>query len=126
MSHTSIGGGEYAHVFAYCVPRKDHEEMRAIMSRLRRTYTRHGCLGMQLYVWGNTTIFQGFAGLREKLGATPDDELWLEIDSYKDEPHLRKVVRSLGKDETAPALWKELSGLVGTGRSIAMGEFERR
>jgi hypothetical protein len=47
---------------------------------------------MALYVWGETTIFQGFAGLHRLLGATPTDELWFEVDSYKNELELKKVL----------------------------------
>ena len=117
--------GQYVHVFAYCVPRKDHKQMLKVMTNLSSIYASHGCQKTDLYVWGETSIFQGFAGLHQKLGATPNDELWLEVDSYSSERDLRKVVESVGKDRKARPLWGELTEMVGPGRSIAMGEFER-
>ena len=112
-------------MFAYCVPRRKHGEMLEVMTELAGIYGRHGGLGMRLYVWGKTTVFQGFAGLHDKLGAGPDDELWLEVDSYRDAPGLTRVVESVGRDSEARTLWERLTRLVGPGKSIAMGEFER-
>jgi hypothetical protein len=107
------------------VPKGKHLQMLDVITKLGAIYKRHGSLGMELYVWGETTIFQGFAGLQEKLGATPDDELWIEIDSYKDSSHLARVVQAVGGSKEPAQLWQKLSTLVGPGRSIAMGEFQR-
>lgn len=121
----SKADGTYVHVFAYCVPKRDREEMRRIETRLNAIYRRHGNLGLRLYVWGPTTIFQGFVGLQKQLGATPEDELWLEIDSYEGAAHLKAVAAAVGADKEAAPLWERLARIVGPGRAIAMGEFEQ-
>jgi Protein of unknown function (DUF1428) len=117
--------GKFAHIFVYCVPKKNHGEMLDVTTKLSKTYQRHGSLGIKLYVWGESTLFQGFTGIQKQLGANPDDEVWIEVDSYKDASHLKKVVESVGADKEAYPLWEKLMHLVGPGRSIAMGEFER-
>jgi len=116
--------GKYAHVFAYRAPKQRHIRMRDVLTNLGKIYKRHGSLGIRLYVWGETGIFQGFAGLHRLLGVTPDEELWLEVVSYEDASKLKEVVKRAGADSEAKALWDELQRMVGAGRSIAMGEFE--
>jgi hypothetical protein len=126
MSKTPVGNeGAYAHIFAYCLPKKNHAQMLDTETKLGTIYKRHGSLSMNLYVWDQTTIFQGFAGLDKQLGATPNDELWLEIDSYKNGSNLNRVMEKVREDPQPRPLWEKLSQLVGSGRSIAMGEFNR-
>jgi hypothetical protein len=117
--------GKFAHIFAYCVPKKNHGEMLDVTTKLSKTYQRHGSLGTKLYILGESTIFQGFTGIQKQFGANPDDEVWIEVDSYRDASHLKQVVESVGADKEAYPLWEKLMHLVGPGRSIPMGEFER-
>jgi hypothetical protein len=85
-----IETGTYAQIFAYCIPKKNHAEMKDVATKLSKIYQRHRSLGMKLYVWGQSTIFQGFTGIQKQLGANPDDEVWIEVDSYKMHPTSRK------------------------------------
>ena len=117
--------GAYAHIFAYCVPRENHNEMLNLETQLGIIYKRHGSLSMKLYVWNQTSILQGFAGLNKQLGANPDDELWLEIDSYRNESDLNKTMQKVRGSKEPRPLWEKLSQIVGPGRSIAMGEFDK-
>ena len=98
--------------------------MLDITTKLSKIFKKLGSDGTSLYVWGKSTILQGFAGLSERLGATPDDDLWIELDSYKDTAHLRKLLGELRKDEELRPHWDRLMRLVGPGRPIEGERFD--
>ena len=115
----------YSAIFAYRVPLGDHVKMLRIMRGLSKVYTKHGCLGVQLYLWRATEIYESLAGLHKLLGATSSDELWLEIDSYPSEESVGTVVRAVGEDPEAKLLWNKLQRITGPGRSVSMGDFPK-
>jgi uncharacterized protein YbaA (DUF1428 family) len=117
--------GTYAHIFAYCVPKARHKEMDKVEKALADIYEKHGAVGTKLYVLGKTSVFEGFAGIDKAFKATEDDEVWIEVDSYKDASDFNKVVEAVGADKDAGPLWGKLMELVTPGRSISMGEFTR-
>lgn len=119
----STDDGTYAHIFAYCVPKAKHKEMDRVEKGLADIYEKHGVLGTKLYVLGKTSVFEGFASIDKAFNATRDDEVWIEVDSYKDATHFNKVVEAVGADKDAGPLWGKLIELVTPGRSISMGEF---
>jgi Protein of unknown function (DUF1428) len=125
MSPTANHEGKYVHVFAYCVPKSKHKQMAEVERGLAKIYEKYGGLGMKLYVLGKTNVFEGFAGIDKTLGATKNDEVWIEVDAYKDASHFGRVVEAVGADEDAGPLWGKLMELSSPGKSISMGEFSR-
>jgi len=114
--------GTYSHIFAYRIPKKNHEPLINLQRKLAKIYKRHGMFGSRTYQLGKTNVYEGFSGFEKELGATSQEEVWIEVDSYKDASEFARVVTEIGADAEAGPLWGELAQLT-SDHPIIMGEF---
>lgn len=116
--------GGYVQLFLYRLPKKNREALQSLLRQIADKLREHGTLRSEFYRLHSTEAFQGFttiAGI-----STPDsgEELWVELDHYKERGHRDQVMASLSKDASAGALFRQLGPLVNAGYRIVMGEFE--
>jgi hypothetical protein len=86
--------------------------------------TNDGTLESRFYQLGKTNVFEGFAGFDKALGTSAEDEVWIEVDSYKDAADFERVTNAIGGDTDAGPLWGELAQVTSK-HPIIMGEFSR-
>src|SRR5438552_9632098 len=90
--------GGYVQVFLYRVPKVNHDSFAATEEKLFAIFRRHGIVGSDLYVCGEARIFKGFRDLRAALEAAPGEEVWVEIDRYRDRPTAFGVLKASAKN----------------------------
>jgi len=78
--------------YVYKVPQNKVDQYLDIQRRVKKVYSRHGC-----------TEYEVFKG---------DDELWLEINRFKDREHYENVEKSVDLDPEIQILWKEFCSIV--------------
>jgi hypothetical protein len=59
------------------------------------------------------------------ISANQDDEVWLDMESYRDRKHMNDVVSKIESDETALSLMKQYLELLAPGSSLIREEFSR-
>ena len=116
--------GNYVHIFVYRIPKENHHSLLAVQEKLRKIYRRHGTLSSRFYQLGQTNVFEGFSGFDKALGTSTGDEIWVEVDSYRDADQFQRVVAEIGNDADAGPLWGELAQVTST-HPIIMGEFSQ-
>ena len=67
----------------------------------------------------------GFTNIASAVSASPGEEVWVEVDYYKDRGHRDEIVASVGEDGNAGPLFGLLMGLVAPGSNILMGDLGR-
>src|SRR6266705_3119099 len=87
------------------VPKANHDSFAATEVKLFAIFRRHGILGSDLYVCKDARIFKGFRDLRAALEAAPEEEVWVEIDRYRDQADSLRVIEGIGKDPEAGPLF---------------------
>lgn len=113
----------YSHVFVYRIPKRNHKPLLELQEKLRAIYKRHGMLESHIYQLGKSNVFEGFEGFDKVLGIKPDEEIWIEVDSYKSATEFARIVAEIGQDAAAGPLWGELAQLT-SDHPVVMGEFE--
>lgn len=122
----AVGAGDgYCQLFVYRVPRENHERFGAVEGELAALFRKSGMLRSDFYVVEDARIFQGFRDLRDALGATPDEEVWVELDYYRDEEDSRRVIGEIGKDPTAGPLFAQVLQLASPGALSLQGNASR-
>ncbi|HZW57605.1 MAG TPA: hypothetical protein VFF30_15055 [Nitrososphaerales archaeon] len=117
--------GNYAHIFVYRIPERQHEALLNVQTKLSKIYKRHGALSTHVYQLGRTNVFDGFEGFEKALGTSASgEEIWIEVDTYKDASDFGRAVAEIGADADAGILWGELAQIMAT-KPIIMGEFAR-
>jgi uncharacterized protein YbaA (DUF1428 family) len=117
--------GSYAQLFIYRVPKKNHDAMVLLQKQLTGIYRKHGTLLSEFFQLNLTEAFEGFTSIAKTVPIVPDEELWVELERYKDRGHRDKVVKAVGQDENAGPLFGQFMGLVSQEHRMIMGDFER-
>ena len=117
--------GGYVQVFLYRVPKVNHDSFAATEEKLFAIFRRHGIVGSDLYVCGEARIFKGFRDLRAALEAAPGEEVWVEIDRYRDQADSIRVIEGIGKDPEAGSLFGRVLQLAAPGVLCPQGNAER-
>jgi hypothetical protein len=96
--------------------------MLRLLRLIAEVLRKHGTLRSDFYQLYSAEAFQGFACIANTLSATPDEEVWVELDHYREREHRDQVMHELRTDASAGALFRQLGGAVSDGYSIVMGE----
>jgi len=118
--------GTYTQLFVYRIPRSKHDALIQLQQKLTKVYRKHGTLNSEFFQLASKETFEGFANIATILAADLNaEEVWVELDHYKDFNHRNEVVASVGQDPEAGPVFGELPGIVCAGYSITQGEFNR-
>ena len=60
----------------------------------------------------------GFTNLAKTVSANQDEEVWVEINSYRDRKHMDEVSAKMQSDESAGELVRKFMGLITPGSCI--------
>jgi hypothetical protein len=88
-------------------------------------FKKHGMIRSEVFQLNNAEIFEGFTGIANVVSATQDEEVWLEVHSYRDRKHLEDVVARIKNDERDGPLYRQFMDLIIPGSSCIMGDFSR-
>ncbi len=114
----------YVQLFVYRVPKKNRDTLQSLLENIAGKLRAHGTLRSEFYRLHSAEAFQGFTTIASAFTSLPDEELWVELDHYRERAHRDQVMANLSKDASAGALFRQLGPLVSAGYSIVMGEFE--
>ena len=115
----------HVQMFLYKIPKQNHDAMFRLQQKLTRILRKNGTLYSEFYQLSYNEPFQGFTNLARTLSANiEEEEVWVEIDHYKDLDHRNKVVAVAGEDPEAQPLFEEMVNLVSKSNSLVMGELK--
>jgi hypothetical protein len=61
--------------------------------------------------------------IAKTVSAKQDEEVWLELQFYRDQNRLEDVMAKMQHDEIGPQLFREFMGLVTPRSGVIMGDF---
>jgi uncharacterized protein YbaA (DUF1428 family) len=114
---------EITPLYIYRVPKKNHDAIVENQGRFTETFRKHGCY-YQSYQLCNTETSEGFASMTSIVSANKDEEVWLDLEAYRDRQHMKEVVSKIESDEVALSLMKQYLHLLSPGSSPVVAEFE--
>jgi Protein of unknown function (DUF1428) len=118
--------GTHTQLFVYRIPKRNHEALIQLQQKLTSVYRKHGTLNSEFFQLASKETFEGFNNISNTIATDMNtEEVWVELDHYKDFNHRNEVVASVGQDPEAGPLFGELPGIVSAGYTIMQGEFKR-
>ena len=66
-----------------------------------------------------------FLNIPEIVSANQDEEVWVEIQSYRDRKHRDETMASMEKDKNCESLYQQYLSLIPHGSRTIIGEFSR-
>lgn len=117
--------GNLVQHFVYRLPRKNHDVMMRNMNQLTEMFKKHGMLRSEVFQLTNSETLEGFTSITNTISANSDEEVWMELHSYRDRKHIEEVLKRIQNDERDGLLFQQFTVLITPGSSCIMGEFSR-
>jgi uncharacterized protein YbaA (DUF1428 family) len=99
------------------IPKKNHDAALKIYNKADELLKKHGILRREVFQLANTNTYDdmGLTNIANTVSARQDEEVWIEIQSYRDRKHM---------DENMGRLYKQSLDLLTPGSKYIMGEFD--
>ena len=104
-------------------PKENHEALVKIGKQTDLFYKKHG-VSKSVYKMNAREDITDFVNLSKVISATDDEDVWLEILSYRDINHVQEVMKALEGDKRGNELYTEAMKLITPG-SIVFGDFSK-
>ncbi|HZY46452.1 MAG TPA: DUF1428 family protein [Candidatus Bathyarchaeia archaeon] len=122
-SDGKIATGDYVQLFLYRVPKKNHDAMLKLETKIYSGWRKHGILGSDFFQLTQHETVRGFTNLAESLSAQQDEEVWIEVQHYRSREHRDEIFAAIRKDTPMLELFGKWYGLVTPGS--LMGDFNK-
>ena len=117
--------GSHAQIFIYRVPNKNHDAIVRLNKQITDTLPKHGPLHSEFFYLSSTETVMDFVNIAETVSANQDEEVWVEIQSYRDRNHRNDVMANMEKDKNCESLYQQYLALITQGSRTTIGEFSR-
>ncbi len=116
--------GNYVEFTIYRLPKKNHEEMLQMAKKSVDMFRREGVV-IDSFQLSNNKSWEGFTNLSKTVSATQDEEVWVDILSYKDQQHRNEFMTKMSNDKECQADYQHFTEIITPGSEIITGEFNR-
>jgi uncharacterized protein YbaA (DUF1428 family) len=117
--------GDYNRLFIYKIPKKNHDAILRLNKQFMDTLGKDGPLHMEFFCLSNNESLMPFTSIAKSISANQDDDVWMEIHSYRDRKHADKVQAKIENDENMKPLCGQFGDLMTPNSEGIMGDFNR-
>src|SRR5690349_20516959 len=131
MSNTSTGSlkeenpNKHIEIFLYRAPKKNHDGMMEVNRKSRDFFMKYGATNFEVFSLENRENIMEFVNLSKTISASEEEEVWLEIQSYRDTEHVKEFFKSMASDTSMEPLYKEFMQLITPGSVVSFGGFNK-
>ena len=130
MSNTNTSSNQKAsrghiEIFLYRAPKKNHDGMLEVNRQSRDFFTKHGASSFEVFSLDNRENMMEFVNLSKTISATVEEEVWLEIQSYRDAEHVKEFTASMQGDKSVEPIYKKFMELITPGSIVSFGGFSK-
>jgi hypothetical protein len=112
-------------LYIYSIPKKNHDAMMHNQSQFDETFHKHGILGYKTLQLNRSDDSEGFVSLSTLISSNKDEEIWLDLEEYKNNDHLNDVGNRMEDDKNGVNLMKEFINLVSPNSKIIKADFSK-
>ena len=112
--------------FFYRVPKKNHDAMVKNLKQFVPWFEKNGAR-IEYYQFAGSQPVEGMPMLAvdKALSAAGDEEIWVELQYYRDRKHCEDTFAKMMQDKSIEPLGNEFFGLIAKGSSLVAGGFSR-
>lgn len=119
------GDKNFVLFFIYRTPKRNYQAIIDLNSRFRDEVKKLGGNGFEVFQLDNGNDMMDFVNIAKTVSATPDEDVWLEINSFRDQAHLEEVFSKMMADENMKGPIQQFLNLLTPGSRCSYGEFSR-
>lgn len=119
--------GNQIQLCIYRNPKKNHDAMVQIQKESKAIFSKHEDppLNEVFHLDNTETPMEGITNIADTILADQDEEVWVEIMSYRDRKHMDECSEMCKNDESMMQLWQRFMKLLTPGTVLTMGDFTR-
>jgi len=117
--------GSHLEAFFYRVPKKNHDAVVMNLKKFVPWFKENGVRIEYYQFAGSQTAMEGFESVDKTLSVAEDEDIWVELQYYRDRKHCEDIFAKMMQDKSLEPLGKEFFGLVSQGKSLVTGGFSR-
>ena len=118
--------GNLIRLFIWRIPKTNHEALMQLAKPVRELFKNVGVNQEIFQLKGGSDLREqdkmaeqmGFTNIAKTMAAKEDEEVWLELQFYRDQKHLDDIGAKMQKDENAGKLGKQFMDLLTPGSCI--------
>ncbi len=130
LTQTQQETGNYVALVFYKVPKKFHNEIVKINKESFDLFKGHGVLKFEVLQLSDSKTWEGegmesFTNITNTMPVSQEEELWVEMHSYRDTGHAKEIMAKFERDERMQPLFKQFMDIIVPGSKVVMGDFSR-
>ena len=113
-------------VVFYRAPKKNHGALAKNLKKFVPWFEKFGAR-IEYFQFAGSKLMEGMPmqGIDKALSAAEDDEVWVELQYYRDTKHRDDTFTKMMQDKSLEPLGNEFFGLITKGSSLVTGSFSR-
>jgi uncharacterized protein YbaA (DUF1428 family) len=112
-------------IFLYRAPRKNHDSLVRLNKQSHDFFMKYGALKFEVFTINNRENMMDFVNLSKTISANEDEEVWLEIQSYKNSQHVKEFIDKMKDDKSMETLYNEFMNLITPDSVVSFGGFDK-
>ncbi len=112
-------------IFLYRAPKKNHDSLVRLNKQSHDFFMKYGVLKFEVFTINIRENMMDFVNLAKTISANEDEEVWLEIQSYKNSQHVKEFIDKMKNDKSMETLYKEFMDLITPGSVVSFGGFDK-
>jgi uncharacterized protein YbaA (DUF1428 family) len=123
-SSKEIDVGTNLEVFLYRVPKKNQDAVAQNLRKFVPWFERNG-VRIEYYQFSESETMEGMESITKTLSAAEDEDIWMELQYFRDRKHYEDVYAKMMQDDSLKQLGDEFFGLITQGKNVVTGGFSR-
>jgi uncharacterized protein YbaA (DUF1428 family) len=112
-------------IFLYRAPKKNHDALVKINKHSHDFFMKYGVLKFEVFNLNSRENMMDFVNLSKTISANNDEDVWLEIQSYRDAKHVQEFMKAMEGDKSGDEMYKDFMKLITPGSIVTFGDFSK-
>ena len=112
-------------IFLYRAPKKNHDALVKINKHSHDFFMKYGVLKFEVFNLNSRENMMDFVNLSKTISANDDEDVWLEIQSYRDAKHVQEFMKAMEGDKSGDEMYKEFMKLITPDSIVTFGDFRK-
>ena len=88
-------------------------------------FMKHGVSKFEVFNLNSRENMMDFVNLSKTISANDDEDVWLEIQSYRDAKHVQEFMKAMEGDKSGDEMYKDFMELITPGSIVTFGDFSK-
>ena len=125
VDETSSKSTSQVAIFLYRAPKENHDALVKVNRHSHDFFMKHGVLKFEVYNLNARGDMMEFVNLAKIISASDNEDVWMEIQSYRDINHVQEFIKAMEGDKSGDEMYNEFMKLITPGSIVTFGDFSK-